>query len=89
LKKTTEGTVLADGVPLIVVETKNLAKLSDKAIAQTLGYYCKSQGSAITNRQGAAILFNRCRNGLEIVLFLFYFRTLMLKKVHMECSASN
>ena len=71
LKKTTEGTVLADGVPMIVVETKHLAKLSDKAIAQTLGYYYKSQGSTIINRPGAAILFNGYRNGVEIVLFLF------------------
>ena len=62
----------SERVAVVILETKYLDSINDGAIAQVLGYYCKSQGTSTPNQQGSAILFNVTKKGnIEIVVFLF------------------
>ena len=56
-------------ISVVVLETKRRQKLTDEAVAQLLGYYCKSKGK--DNQTGVAILLNEYNQQVEIRLFLF------------------
>ena len=38
-------------VPLVILETKHLPKIDSGAVAQTLGYFCKGQGTKTSTKQ--------------------------------------
>ena len=62
----------ADKIPMVILETKCLKTLDNNAIAQVLGYYCKSQGIYNSSQQGLAMLFNGTKHGyVEVRIFLF------------------
>ena len=58
-------------VPLVIIETKHLPKIDSRAVAQTLGYFCKGQGRKTSTKQGLAILFNGFDNKVQVKIFTF------------------
>ena len=58
--------------PMVVIETKYSQELDNKAIAQVLGYYCKSQGkSNLAGQHGLAMLLRATNDVVQVRMFLF------------------
>ena len=57
-------------VPLVILETR-LPKIDSGAVVQTLGYFCKGQGTKTSTKQGLAILLNGYNNKVQVKIFTF------------------
>jgi len=60
-------------VPVVIVETKHLNTISNKCIAQVIGYYIKARGDKSQNRHGIALLINEYDGIINVEFFLFPF----------------
>jgi len=64
-------------LPVVILETKYLHNITNDAIDQLLGYYCKNLTAEPTNLQGSAILFNLSKQSKSIEIKLYAFSLLL------------